>query len=119
MAVSSVFTNSFSKDYFQQKQIEGAASTGGRGKYVNFVCCPFVAALYISNVFLGAVCKFVRSDYELRLVCLSFPMSVSPSDRIEKLGFQWRDFHEILILFFYFMYLFIRLYNISTSSCAH
>jgi hypothetical protein len=35
------------------KKNEGAVCNGVRGKYVNFACCPFVAALYISNGLVG------------------------------------------------------------------
>jgi len=47
----------------KKKKFENSASTEDRGKYVNFACCPFVAALCISNGFLGAFANLRKSDY--------------------------------------------------------
>jgi hypothetical protein len=42
------------------------------------------------EIALGRFRKIARTDYKLRCVC--------PSVRMEKLSFQWTDFHEILHL---------------------
>jgi hypothetical protein len=43
----------------------------------------------------GAVFGFLGALAKLRKATISFIMSVRPSVRMEKLGCQWMDFHEI------------------------
>jgi hypothetical protein len=54
-------------------------------------------SVYRFNLCLGALAKLRKAPEScLHHVCPSLCMSVRPSLRMEKLGYHWTDFHEIL-----------------------
>ena len=61
----------------------------GFGKHISFIQKLGKAIFVTSN------CRCLGSFAMLRKATVSFVMSVCPSVRVEQLGFQWTDFHEI------------------------
>ena len=78
------------------QKIEGPAPTGDGGKYFNFACCPFLAAIYVSNGLLGAFANLRKATISSLLsvclsVCLYVQLSVCPqrTTRLPRDRFWW------------------------------